>query len=102
MPGPAVADGQRAAGTVQVARAAFVVLGAEEIWQHVRPAPYRRAVGGLSYLTQGPMHAHELSRTLRSNGDDRSIRRRSFILCLGVARRSRAAREHSGQRSLSA
>ena len=46
MPGPAVADGQRAAGTVQVARAALVVLGAQEVGQHVRPAPSGRAVGG--------------------------------------------------------
>jgi DNA-binding PadR family transcriptional regulator len=40
----------------------------------------RRKVGNLlalavlSYLTQRPMHPYELSRTLRDNGDDRSIR----------------------------
>jgi DNA-binding PadR family transcriptional regulator len=40
----------------------------------------RRKVGNLlalavlSYLTQGPMHPYELSRTLRDNGDARSIR----------------------------
>jgi DNA-binding PadR family transcriptional regulator len=39
----------------------------------------RRAVDNLlglavlAYLTQGPMHAYQLSRTLRRNGDDRSI-----------------------------
>jgi DNA-binding PadR family transcriptional regulator len=40
----------------------------------------RRKVGNLlalavlSYLTQRPMHPYELSRTLRNNGDDRSIK----------------------------
>lgn len=40
----------------------------------------RRKVGNLlalavlSYLTQRPMHPYELSRTLRDNGDDRSIK----------------------------
>ena len=43
VPGPAVADGQRAAGAVQVARAALVVLGPQEVGQHVRPAPSGRA-----------------------------------------------------------
>jgi DNA-binding PadR family transcriptional regulator len=28
----------------------------------------------LSYLTQGPMHPYQLSRTLRDNGDERSIK----------------------------
>jgi DNA-binding PadR family transcriptional regulator len=40
----------------------------------------RRKVGNLlalavlSYLTRGPMHPYELSRTLREHGDDRSIK----------------------------
>ncbi|GIF66178.1 PadR family transcriptional regulator [Asanoa ishikariensis] len=32
------------------------------------------ALAVLSYLTMGPKHPYELSRTLRDNGDDRSIR----------------------------
>jgi DNA-binding PadR family transcriptional regulator len=32
------------------------------------------ALAVLSYLTQRPMHPYELSRTLRDNGDDRSIK----------------------------
>jgi DNA-binding PadR family transcriptional regulator len=32
------------------------------------------ALAVLSYLTQGPMHPYELSRTLKANGDERSIR----------------------------
>jgi DNA-binding PadR family transcriptional regulator len=32
------------------------------------------ALAVLSYLTQGPMHPYELSRTLRNNGDARSIK----------------------------
>ena len=32
------------------------------------------ALGVLSYLTQGPMHPYQLSRTLRDNDDGRSIR----------------------------
>jgi DNA-binding PadR family transcriptional regulator len=32
------------------------------------------ALAVLSYLTQRPMHPYELSRTLRNNGDDRSIK----------------------------
>src|SRR5437667_2654943 len=42
--------------------------------------PDKRKVGNplalavLSYLTQRPMHPYELSRTLRDNGDARSIR----------------------------
>lgn len=32
------------------------------------------ALAVLSYLTQGPMHPYELSRTLRDNGDARSIK----------------------------
>jgi DNA-binding PadR family transcriptional regulator len=40
----------------------------------------RRKVGNLlglavlSYLSQGPMHPYELSRTMRANGDDRSVK----------------------------
>jgi DNA-binding PadR family transcriptional regulator len=40
----------------------------------------RRTVGNvlglavLSYLTQGPMHPYELSRTMRANGDERSVK----------------------------
>lgn len=42
--------------------------------------PQRRKVGNLlglavlSYLTQGPMHAYEMARTLQRNRDDRSIK----------------------------
>ena len=32
------------------------------------------ALAVLSYLTRGPMHPYELSRTLRDNGDGRSIK----------------------------
>lgn len=32
------------------------------------------ALAVMSYLTQRPMHPYELSRTLRTNGDDRSIK----------------------------
>ncbi len=32
------------------------------------------ALAVLSYLVQRPMHPYELSRTLRDNGDDRSIK----------------------------
>jgi DNA-binding PadR family transcriptional regulator len=32
------------------------------------------ALAVLSYLTQGPMHPYQLSRTLRDNGDERSIK----------------------------
>src|SRR5688500_4648506 len=31
-------------------------------------------LAGLSYLSRGPMHPYELARTLRENGDARSIK----------------------------
>lgn len=44
----------------------------------------------LSYLTQGPMHAYELSRTLRRNGDDRSIKFNHGSLYMVVGQLARA------------
>jgi DNA-binding PadR family transcriptional regulator len=39
-----------------------------------RPVGNLLALAVLSYLSQQPMHPYELSRTLRDNGDDRSIK----------------------------
>lgn len=56
----------------------------------------RREVGNLlalavlSYLTQGPMHPYELSRTLRTNGDARSIKFNHGSLYMVVQQLARA------------
>ena len=56
----------------------------------------RRAVGNLLalavlvYLTQGPMHPYELSRTLRDNGDARSIKFNHGSLYMVVQQLARA------------
>ncbi|MFC7546037.1 PadR family transcriptional regulator [Plantactinospora sp. GCM10030261] len=56
----------------------------------------RRAVGNplalavLCYLSQRPMHPYELSRTLRDNGDDRSIKFTHGSLYMVVQQLSRA------------
>jgi DNA-binding PadR family transcriptional regulator len=44
----------------------------------------------LSYLTQGPMHPYQLSRTLRDNGDARSIKFNHGSLYMVVAQLARA------------
>jgi DNA-binding PadR family transcriptional regulator len=48
------------------------------------------ALAVLSYLTQGPMHPYELSRTLRDNGDARSIRFNHGSLYMVVQQLARA------------
>jgi len=48
------------------------------------------ALAVLSYLTQHPMHPYELSRTLRANGDDRSIRFTHGSLYMVVGQLERA------------
>lgn len=57
----------------------------------------RRTVGNLlglavlSYLTQGPMHPYELSRTLRAHGDDRSVKFTHGSVYMVVEQLERAA-----------
>jgi DNA-binding PadR family transcriptional regulator len=48
------------------------------------------ALAVLSYLTQGPMHPYELSRTLRTNGDARSIKFNHGSLYMVVQQLARA------------
>lgn len=48
------------------------------------------ALAVLSYLTQRPMHPYELSRTLRTNGDDRSIKFNHGSLYMVVGQLERA------------
>jgi len=48
------------------------------------------ALAVLSYLTQGPMHPYELSRTLRDNGDARSIKFNHGSLYMVVQQLARA------------
>src|SRR5881396_2004673 len=48
------------------------------------------ALAVLSYLTQRPMHPYELSRTLRDNGDARSIRFNHGSLYMVVQQLARA------------
>ncbi|MGA8117780.1 MAG: PadR family transcriptional regulator [Actinocatenispora sp.] len=48
------------------------------------------ALAVLSYLTQRPMHPYELSRTLRENGDDRSIKFNHGSLYMVVGQLNRA------------
>lgn len=59
------------------------------------------ALAVLSYLSRGPMHPYELSRTLRDNGDDRSIKFNHGSLYMVVQQLARAgfvtARETSRQ-----
>jgi DNA-binding PadR family transcriptional regulator len=61
-----------------------------------RPKNERRAVGNLlalavlSYLSQGPLHPYELSRTLREHGDARSIKFNHGSLYMVVQQLARA------------
>jgi DNA-binding PadR family transcriptional regulator len=55
-----------------------------------RPVGNLLALAVLSYLTQRPMHPYELSRTLRDNGDDRSIRFNHGSLYMVVQQLERA------------
>src|SRR5258707_10282240 len=48
------------------------------------------ALAVLSYLTQRPMHPYELSRTLRENGDARSIKFNHGSLYMVVQQLARA------------
>ena len=48
------------------------------------------ALGVLSYLTQGPMHPYQLSRTLRDNDDGRSIRFKHGSLYMVVQQLAKA------------
>lgn len=48
------------------------------------------ALAVLSYLSRGPMHPYELSRTLRDNGDDRSIKFNHGSLYMVVQQLARA------------
>lgn len=48
------------------------------------------ALAVMSYLTQRPMHPYELSRTLRANGDDRSIKFNHGSLYMVVGQLERA------------
>jgi DNA-binding PadR family transcriptional regulator len=48
------------------------------------------ALAVLSYLSQGPMHPYELSRTLRNNGDARSIKFNHGSLYMVVQQLARA------------
>ncbi|SNS94877.1 Transcriptional regulator PadR-like family protein [Asanoa hainanensis] len=48
------------------------------------------ALAVLSYLTMGPKHPYELSRTLRDNGDDRSIRFNHGSLYMVIAQLAKA------------
>ena len=48
------------------------------------------ALAVLSYLSRGPMHPYELSRTLRENGDERSIKFNHGSLYMVVGQLARA------------
>src|SRR3954451_13190918 len=54
----------------------------------------------LSYLTQGPMHPYELSRTMRAHGDDRSVKFTHGSVYMVVQQLERAGfiREHGTAR----
>lgn len=58
------------------------------------------ALAVLSYLTQRPMHPYELSRSLRDNGDDRSIRftHASLYMVVGQLARAGFVAEHETTR----
>src|ERR1700704_3323883 len=67
--------------------------------------PEKRKVGNLlalavlSYLSQRPMHPYELSRTLRDNGDGRSIKFNNGTLYMVVKQLAQAGLIHEQETS---